>query len=190
MSFVSVFGMKDFVTVMSDGLAVDIKTGEVKDHKFQKFKKISPKQFVAVTGNKGVGEKIFDDMGYEDSERSLEKIARELRETLIKELPYDLAKMQIAIGGVENDRIIIYSFDNNENKDLKILEPVGIDPVYTCMASSQCEIDFDQEMNHLYNAFRVKSATSALKLQETLNTKVASTDPTVNKFIFKLTIKL
>ncbi|MFP3648766.1 hypothetical protein, partial [Paraburkholderia sp. SIMBA_054] len=77
---------------------MDIKTGEVKDHKFQKFKKISPKQFVAVTGNKGVGEKIFDDMGYEDSERSLEKIARELRETLIKELPYDLAKMQIAIG--------------------------------------------------------------------------------------------
>ncbi|MFP3345806.1 hypothetical protein R0J87_25310, partial [Halomonas sp. SIMBA_159] len=75
-------------------------------------------QFVAVTGNQGVGEKIFDDMGYEDSERSLEKIARELRETLIKELPYDLAKMQIAIGGVENDRIIIYSFDNNENKDL------------------------------------------------------------------------
>lgn len=189
MSFISVFGMKNFVTVMSDGLVVDLETYEEKDQRYQKFRKISPYQFVAVGGNQGVAEKVFNDLGYEKMERQLKDLANSLRDTLIRELPPELALCQVAIGGVENGRIIVYSFNNKADQQMLVLQPSSTDPVYTFLSSSENKMDLDREINQLFRIYKPKTATAALKMQEVLNSKVANKDKTVNKITFKLAIK-
>lgn len=59
MSFVSIVVSSEFVTVMSDG-RVSGENNTVLEENYKKFKKISPKQFIAYVGSRAICEHIVE----------------------------------------------------------------------------------------------------------------------------------
>lgn len=189
MSFVSVFAMENFITVMSDGLVTNEESKTLADQRFKKFKKISPNQFVAVAGNQGVAQAIFDLFESQSSEYDLWELTNTIRDQILKEITIDKANCLVVLGGIRNNEIIAYSFSNDPNKEINKLQPKGNDSTYMCLSSDLNEIDPFEEMEKLLRRAKPKTPSAALKIQEELNTLIATYDSSVNRITFKMAIK-
>ncbi|OAK72694.1 hypothetical protein [Lederbergia galactosidilytica] len=189
MSFVSVIATKKFITVMSDGLAINTETGEEIDQRYKKFHRISKKQFIAFAGNSGLAEEAVRIVGYNNEERDLASIAVSIREQLIKKVPPNIASCQLILGGLEKRKFVIYSFNNDPNRELLFQEPIGDDPVYSFLSDSSNGLNLDKEINKIYPKYGFNTPTKTLKIQKELNNVVADVDPSVNKITFNLTIR-
>jgi len=189
MSFVSVIATEKFITVMSDGLVYNMITDEEIEQRYQKFRKISENQFIAFGGDRGLAEKVVEDIGYQNEERELLPIAASIRETLIKEVSPQVASCQVILGGIEKNEIVFYSFNNDEKQELLMKKPKGIDGEYSFLGSRENGLDLDKEMGKIYSKYGFKTPTKALKVQKELNDVVSKVDPSVNRITFNLTIR-
>lgn len=189
MSLISIIATENFITVMSDGLVVDIETGVEIEQRYKKFKKISENQFIALGGDKGLAERTLEIIGYGKEEQDLASIVNPIREQLIKEIPPSKASSQIALGGIEDGQMVIYSFNNDPDREVMIQKPNGNIPVYTFISSSKSTMNLDEEIQKKFRPNKHNTPTQTLKLQEEINTLVAKVDPSVNRITFKLTIK-
>ncbi|WP_332632038.1 hypothetical protein [Halalkalibacter flavus] len=189
MSLVSVLARENFITVVSDGLVVNLETGEEIHQSYKKFRKISEKQFVAFGGNQGLGERVVEVLGYQESERDLLECAKKIRGDLINEIPIEKASCQVVLGGVEKGSIVFYAFNNNHNQDLLIKRPTNHILEYTFLSSRNSSINLDEIIQRIGNRIGYNTPTKTIKIQKQLNDEVAKTDPSVNKITFNLTIR-
>lgn len=189
MSFVSVFAKEDFITVVSDGLVVNLNTGEEVERNYKKFRKISENQFVAFGGNKGVAEMITEEIGFADHELNLLDISSNLRERLIRELAPEQANISLAIGGIQNEKIIFYSFNNNPTQEMLTHVPKGDGIEYVFLHGEQAQLGLTRQAQLLAERYGHRSPTKTKKIQKELNDFVAKKDKTVNRVTFDLTIK-
>lgn len=188
MSFISVIAKERFITVVSDGLVVDIATNKELEQDYQKFKKISPKQFIAYGGNRLMAETIVQTINYENTERDLLVLSNDIRRSLLKYFKPKFGSCQMAVGGIENDEIVLYSFSNNESQELVIDKPKGSNLAYSFLHGHNIGVNPAHELKKLNLTTEILKPINALKLQKDLNDIVASNDPTVNKVHFGLTI--
>lgn len=189
MSFVSVIAMEHFITVMSDGLVVNLETGEEIQQRYKKFKKISENQFIAFGGNKGLTEHTVNIIGYQKEQRNLYEISNSIRDQIIDEISPETGSCQIIIGGVENEEIVFYSFNNDKGQELLIKKPQGRNGEYSFLSSSKNGLDLDKEMKKIYSKYGFNTPTKALKIQKELNDLVSKHDASVNRVTFNLTIR-
>ena len=189
MSFVSIIARKNFVTVVSDGLVVDLITGEEKEQEFKKFEKISRKQFVAFSGNKGLGEKVVDFLGFESEERDIFLLAKVIREKLIKDIDPKDAFCQVVLGGIEKNSVVLYAFNNHENQKMQPQKPTGDQIGYFFLTSSNHKLNLDDEISKILETNDLKTPAKSLKCQKELNNIVAKVDSSVNTMTFNLIIK-
>jgi hypothetical protein len=189
MSFISVFAKENFMTVVSDGLVVNINTGEELERNYKKFRKISENQFVAFGGNKGIAEMVAEEIGYQNHELDLHEVALNLRERLIQEVKPEKANILLAVGGIQGGEIICYSFSNDPNQELKTQVPKGDTIEYVFLSTDQAELGLIQQAQLLAQRYGHRSPTKTKKIQKELNDFVAQKDKTVNRVTFDLTIK-
>ncbi len=190
LSFISIIGMDNFISVVTDGQLTSFKTNKSIQEDFKKFKKISKKQFVACTGNSGIAKTIFDRFNYlDDNFYDLKSNADTLRSDLLS-LSINDAKLLGAIGGKnEKGELVVYTFSNIPDQEVVEYNPKG-NEMSTVFLCNSLEIEVEKEFERLY---RMKMPNSSLqKLVDTqyeLNDIVADLDDTVNKVKFTLMIK-
>lgn len=189
MSFVSVFAMENFITVMSDGLVYDMNSKQEIEQRYQKFKMISPKQFIAYGGNRFMTEIIVNSIEYTDDEKDMLGLANTVRDSLVEHLKPDIAHCQIIIGGIENNEIAFYALNNKDEQEILIHKPTGSNISYGFAYSSESGIDPDGETQRLYPYYKSKSPTGLLKLQKALNDLIAEKDISVNRITFNKAIR-
>ncbi|MEK4425884.1 hypothetical protein [Solibacillus sp. FSL K6-1523] len=186
MSFVSVVGMHNFISVVADKRATNSETGEIITENYSKIRVFNDSQFVSCTGKANAAEFVFkqcSDVGYLD----LAKAAQELKE-LIQEAPeYKIDNLLGVIGGKNNKgELAFYTFTNNPDIKVEEYKPNGTNMSFTFLASGKVKennLDLDFEFKKLYEEMKPRDIEEIINLQKNLNDKVADVDFTVNKTI-------
>lgn len=189
MSFISVYAMENFITVMSDGLVINLEENIIGDENYKKFKMISPKQFMAFGGTHELGKIIKKWVGYSEEERDLFALTHKFRDLAINSPYREKQKCQLIFAGIEKGQIIFYSFNNNPNQEILSEAPKGERQTYTMLSSKHSKVKPVDEMERLIRLYDPKTAESALELQEKLNRIIAENDITVNNVVFKTSIE-
>lgn len=187
MSFVSVFAMPDFITVMSDGLVSDEETGKELEKGYQKFHLIGPKQFMAYTGLRARADMFKKIVPFKKEGYNLLPLMEELKEGIDANVSPESEKISIVVGGIENEEVIFYTF-NNIVGQLIPYSPGSDGMSYAFLESSHITTENHQYLDIEFRKFMVgngfNTPNKALKGQEFLNSLVEKIDPTVNKKTF------
>ncbi|WNF35251.1 hypothetical protein RJD24_12325 [Bacillaceae bacterium IKA-2] len=194
MSFISIVARDKFITVVSDGLVVDLNTGIEKEQDFKKFSKIAQNQFVAYAGNKGVGEAIAETLPYTTKLYRLDEVSAMIHRRVLREIPVDQASILVAIGGVSDLGFIeFHTFSNNPEIQLTTYQPKGDDIMYCYLFGRNVVYDDKQLDAVFHNSLRkigINTPNKIIKAQKELNHYVSDRDKTVNNRTFDLDIKL
>lgn len=192
MSFVSIIAMNKFITVMSDGQVTKTETGEVLQEDYQKFRKISPNQFIAYTGVKEFCEGLANQIPYKKSAHDLEDITNQIAS--VTQLPELKAhKIHFGIGGIDsNGDISFYTIQNQSEPAVNFYKPIKDDDInYAFFESGHLSAPEKMETK-LIECLKItgyNTPNKCLRAQKLLNDYVADNDSTVNKKTFSITIK-
>lgn len=191
MSFVSVIGSEDFITVVSDGLVKDTTTGKELDQRYQKFNRISDNQFVAFAGNQGVADALKEAIPFINKPRDLISTSEIIHNRLLEVIPVEKARMSVVIGGVSpSGNIEFHSFTNDVGQKIKSYYPTSDGVLCSFLQSSEIsELDLSPIFINFLGETGLNTSNKVLKAQKKLNNYVAERDSTVNKVTFELVIK-
>jgi len=162
---------------MSDGRVSDFERKE----DYQKFRMISAKQFIAITGDRTKSDEIYDLVKYSEEPYSLFQISRLVRSDLKRNPSSTL--VNIIICGVNGSSIFYNQFDSS---DLKKIDS-GIKERNVIKFMNSLNIDrhfwgerFIKEISEVnYN-----NPLEVIKVQESINDQISCEDSTVNKIKF------
>lgn len=190
MSFVSIIASPNFITVMSDGQVT--RDGVVIKDDYPKFKKISPKQFIAYTGVKEYCEEIVNQVPYTPKMYNLADITNQIERVVI-DPNLVKHKLHFGIGGVDvNEDVVFYTVENQKERIVNYFKPKNIDDInYAFFESGHANIQINLSIK-LIEYLRTtgfNTPSKCLKAQKLLNDFVASKDETVNNKTFYLSIK-
>ncbi|GIN86986.1 hypothetical protein J6TS2_33720 [Heyndrickxia sporothermodurans] len=189
MSFVSIIVRKNFITVMSDGQVTQ--EGEVIRNDYQKFKKISPHQFIAYTGAKEICEQIVNQVPFTNNNYHLFNIAKQI-ESVINESKFDNFRLFFAVGGIEIDgNITSFTIEHGSSRNFKELVPKDKDDICYAFLNSEVldSINLEEKLILFFRRTGFNKPEECLQTQKLLNDFVEGLDSTVNNKTFSLTIK-
>lgn len=190
MSFVSILANPNFITVMTDGQVT--RDGNIIQNDYKKFKKISPKQFIAYTGVKEICEGIINQIPYTNNIYDLADITNQI-EQVVKDSILIEHKVHFGIGGLDLEgNIAFYTVENQKDRIVNYYKPISIEDItYAFFESGHITQNVDL-VEKLVDYFRITGCNTpnkCLKAQKMLNDYISSLDDTVNKHTFSLTIK-
>jgi hypothetical protein len=194
MSFVSIVATKDFVTVVSDGLAINLETGEVIENRYKKFFKISEKQFIAFAGNKGIADHIKEIINYKKEGYNLFQLISALYWQITREIPFERARVLVAVGGVnENGEIEFHTFINKPGETINSYRPKNDEITYSFLESKFIDEGKHQIIENKFIEYLsvngYNTPYKVLRSQVQLNKLVCGMDPSVNNITFELYIR-
>lgn len=195
MSFVSIVVSSEFVTVMSDG-RVSGENNTVLEENYKKFKKISPKQFIAYVGSRAICEHIVEQIEYIDEQiYNLYDTAIKIKEVISGEQLRSI-NSYFAIGGLDLDgQFRIYVISNLPKEEIEIIQNVSKDGLTYKLLTSPFIVERinREEMEQIFITFLRKTGFNTpdkcLQAQKLLSHFIADIDTSVNKHSFSLTIK-
>ncbi|OMC83350.1 hypothetical protein [Viridibacillus sp. FSL H8-0123] len=194
MSFVSIIGTKDFITVMSDGLVVDRKDdSKILDTRYKKFHLIAPKQFIAFTGNQGIAEKVKGILKYNPNGYNMYSTIVELGNQILKEVPLEII-INLTIGGInEKGEVEFHKFVKKQGSNIQSFKPINDAICYDFMGSPyitpKIQDNLKVQFQKLIKINGFNTPNKVLKTQKKMNDLVSEIDPTVNKAIFEQSFK-
>lgn len=112
MSFIACLFKKDIIYVSADGRVTDNKTLEIKEEDAKKYKKISPKQYMLFTGNRGASVDIMERYPEINTLYDLGQLSNQLLSLITTVDPKD-AYINITLCGLNIDgELHVISMDN------------------------------------------------------------------------------
>lgn len=188
MSLVSVVLKENHITIMSDGRVTDDQMKSV-DENYQKFKIISPKQFIGFAGNKEYCELIVSQIKYSEVMYNLSVISEEILEFSIENAGE--AKWNFVLGGIDIDGMISAYYLNRASSKVNLFKPQGEDINYLYLHNTK-EVS-DKKVEEVFrkslNKRKNNSVFEFYNAQKEFNDFIASYDPSVNKIKFKHRIR-
>ncbi|MBJ8006263.1 hypothetical protein [Bacillus cereus] len=184
MSFVSVVGGSDFLSVMTDGRVTH--EGEIVQEDYPKYRMIGESIVVAFTGDRAACEWIFEALNKEVvMKQDFMKTARDIKELLNHHPILEGSDVRWIIGGInpqnEMDCIVI---STEESEPIRYEVPSeGIMTVYAYPFDAEYEELNDKLLEFLDQEGKLISA------QQLLNDYVAENDFSVNKNIYHALIE-
>jgi hypothetical protein len=175
---------------MSDG-QVTAPNGNAIKNDYQKYKLISPKQFIAFAGAKEICEQITNQVEYFEGMYNLQVLANQIN-AIINEDRFDQFRLLFALGGIEVDgRITIYVVEHGRERNLRVKKPNNEDDInYAFLNSEQIDlIDMKQLLINFFRSTGFNTPEEGLKTQKLLNKVVEQIDSTVNKQTYSLIIR-
>jgi hypothetical protein len=196
LSFVSIVSTEKFISVMSDGLVTNISPNKDVirlEEDYQKFIRISPKQFIAFTGSKDIFEQIKNETPYKTERYDLKELANIFYKKS-RAVPENEGRVMIGVGGIgQDDCIEFYTLTNSQEDLLKSFKPINDEISYAFLESSYIDEKKHSEINiefiKLLKKNGVNTVNKILRTQKELNMFVEAFDPSVNKRTFELYIK-
>lgn len=193
MSFVSVIQTEKFITVVTDGQVTSTSDKTILQKNYKKFKKISPNQYIAFAGSKGLCEMLLEFLPFKEQGYVLEQIVPEIKE-FISKIPSQLGRLLISVGGVnEKEQLVIYKLSNHEGTDIEKFQATGDDISFTFLHNGSAEEnlggDLTEVLIQLIREIGYNTSNKTIRVQKRLNDYVADVDDSVNKIAFDLTIR-
>ncbi|OOR57485.1 hypothetical protein BGP34_13470 [Bacillus mycoides] len=193
MSFVSVIQTEKFITVVTDGQVTSNTDKTIIQKDFKKFKKISPKQYIAFAGSKGHCEILLELFPYKEEGYLLGQLAMEIKGAISK-LPSEIGRVLLSIGGLnENSHLVMYKVSNHEGTEIEEYKATGDNLNYMFLHNGSAEEKLSGDLEKILldniRSIGYNTANKALRVQKQLNNDVADVDDSVNKITFNLTIK-
>lgn len=183
MSCVICIATPKFATIVGDGRAINIDTGEIISENYQKVIRIRNDVIAGFTGTEQVSRRAFDDLPDDVSVLSFFDISKILCAGAKKRHEDTGLKGSIILAGIEGSRIVIYRFSRRNSYELERIEPeftelLGLYP---------------DEITHdiLYECYMEYYTTGNLQkvIRETFR-RVASLSDFVNQSLIQLTVEI
>ncbi|RKL69140.1 hypothetical protein CR203_03650 [Salipaludibacillus neizhouensis] len=73
-------------------------------------------------------------------------VSEQLRSQLVEEVPLSKVKVTLALGGVEEKRIVVYSFTNNPNQNITEIVPKGSLLSFTFLSGNEIASELNVEI--------------------------------------------
>lgn len=170
---------------MTDG-RVTGPNGEIFQEDMKKYKEISPKQFIAFAGHKGICEDIVNMIDFTENYYDMLDIANQIF-TIIKQEKYKNVDLLFAIGGLQVTEIFFCAVDNKNG--VFLFKPIDDEEPLYIFNNPREDIDLEEKFQKLRELTGDNTADSCLKAQKLFNDFVAGIDVTVNTTTFELTIE-
>ncbi|MEK3821355.1 hypothetical protein MKY20_19980 [Cytobacillus sp. FSL W8-0315] len=190
MSFVSIISRKNFITVMSDGQVTNHE-GQPIQSDFQKFKQISPHQFIAFAGAKEICEQFINQVEYTAGSYNLNDIANQINQ-IANEERFNQFRLFFAIGGIELDGdITLYVVEHGGTRDFRVQRPINEDDINYAFLNSEMidRVNMNEKLIECLRITGFETPEECLYSQKLLNDFVESIDSTVNNQTFTLIIR-
>ncbi len=196
MSFVSVVVSNQFITVMSDG-RVSGDNGIIIDERYKKFKRISPKQFIAYAGRREVCESIVNQIEYTGDQRyDLYDVTLKIKQVVTSD-ELRSTNALFAIGGLDIDGILrVYSISNAIDERIDPIQSKSEDGLsYKFLTSPHIVESIEKDkMEEQFIGFLQKTGfntpNKCLKSQKLLSNFISEIDKSVNKVTYSLQIAI
>ncbi|MCG3089142.1 hypothetical protein [Sporosarcina cyprini] len=189
MSFVSVIATNSYITVVSDG-KVTGRDGETLETDYQKSRKISDKQFIAVTGDRDMADQIFGIATYKEEPYNLLNASIDLRKKLINAMRNQPRVVLVVIGGVNEWGKIVYYYFTSKPEQQMIRGLPGDKHEKGFLSSDKVNPNkIEEKFDEFIDSVGIKTPHESLEVQRKLNDFVAGIDETVNENKFELIIE-
>ncbi|AHV96610.1 hypothetical protein [Paenibacillus sabinae] len=192
MSFVSILGRENFLSVMSDGKLLG-ENNEVLQEDYQNFINIGNSAFIAFAGSQGPCEELSVQMlPYFDEKTDFAAIHQALVDFFKVDDPSQRdVKIMIAFGGINLEgRIEFYTIDSGTSTSERYL-PEGEDIKFCFLRSGELLTDLNVKgkMIELLRTTGAGTPTECISAQKLLNDYAADHDASVNKKTTRMVIK-
>lgn len=206
MSFVSVIATKEYISVMTDGLAQDY-DGKTVDENYVKYRMINDNKIVAATGDVEVIEEFYEEsLVMHNCGFTLKQMAIKLQELMIKYVEYNEENpisgwnIHMVVGGIAEDGELEFYGLSNSNKKVEELQMYEFRDdndgdyavFYLVSPYAPSWNELTEKLHSIIkkdtNTFLVSSGEEIVPSQIQLHKYVADVDRTVNDITFSKVI--
>lgn len=169
---------------MTDGRVVD-EQGEPTQEDFQKYKIISPNQFIGFAGNKEYCEFIAKEINYVDTNYDLNSISKEAFEYSNENAKH--LKWNFVLAGIDVDGLISAYYFNHTSNMVDYFKPKGEEINYLFLHNTENKLEnkVDEAFTRILEQRKSNSVFEFYDAQKRFNEYVASIDTAVNTATFK-----